>query len=217
MDLRILLASAHEMIRAGLVSILEAENGLKVVGEVEDGRSAVQASDTLKPHVVIIDAGIPSLNGIEATRQIVGLSKDIAVIVLSTSCDLAVATEALRSGALGYLLESSAGLELILAVRAVVRGDTYLSPKVTEAMVSAYVRDPQLSSPSDSEHLTAKQREILQLLVEGKSNKEVAASLSVSKKIVETHRAQISKKLQIKSLAGLTKFAIREGITTLDA
>jgi len=170
---------------------------MTVVGESDDGRSTVFLAENLVPDVIIMNSTMPSLNGIEATRQIIALGNNIRIILLASSCALDLATEALRGGASGYLLENSAAMELILAIRAVAQGDTYLSPKVTEAVVGAFVRDRELGVSYGNRDLTPKQREILQLLADGKSNKEVAASLSVTTKIVETHRAQITKKLQI--------------------
>jgi DNA-binding NarL/FixJ family response regulator len=214
---RILIADDHEMIRAGLRGLLERERGCEVIGEAVDGRDAVELAQRLSPDVVVSDITMPRLSGIEATRQMRAHNDQLKVIILSVHFDTMMVAEALRAGACGYLLKSSAPAELTLALRAARDGETYLSPRVSQVVVSSYVRPVEPGSAASAySTLTPKQREVLQLLAEGKSNKEVAAQLFISAKTVEAHRAQIMEKLNIFSLAGLTKYAVREGLTNLD-
>jgi DNA-binding NarL/FixJ family response regulator len=214
---RVLIADDHEMIRAGLSSILERQKDIEVVGEAANGAEAVELAEKLKPDAVIMDISMPLLNGVEATRQIVAKAPDVKVIALSMHSDQSMVGEMLKAGASGYLLKNSASEELSVAVRAVCRGETYLSSKVTRVVVSTYVGKYGERVTSAFSALTSKQREVLQLLAEGKSNKEVASCLSISAKTVETHRAQIMEKLQIRTIAGLTKYAIREGLTSIES
>ena len=215
---RILIADDHEMIRAGVRGLLEREHGYEVVGEAASGDDAVEMARRLSPDIVVSDLTMPGLSGVEATRQMRAHNPLLKVIILSVHSDSVMVAEALRAGASGYLLKSSAPVELTLALRAARAGETYLSPRISQVVVAAYLRP--VENPSDASaysQLTAKQREVLQLLAEGKSNKEVACELVISSKTVEAHRAQIMEKLSIFSLAGLTKYAVREGLTTLDS
>ena len=178
---------------------------------------AVRLVGQLTPDVVIMDITMPLLNGVEATREIVGKSPDTRVIALSIHFDRIIVAEMLKAGASGYLLKNSSSDELGVAIKAVRRGETYLSSKVTQIVVSTYIRNNEERGGSAFSALTSKQREVLQLLAEGKSNKEVGSCLNISAKTVETHRAQIMEKLQIWTVAGLTKYAIREGLTSVEA
>jgi DNA-binding NarL/FixJ family response regulator len=216
MSIRVLLADDHEMMRAGLRSILEKVDEVQVVAEASDGRVAVRLAGELKPNVVLMDITMPNLNGIEATRQIAddGASK---VIALSIHCERAFVIEMLAAGASGYLLKNSACAELMTAIRAVHQGDTYLSPKVAGLVVQKCVHDHAPPQAKTFTQLTPREREVLQLLAEGKSNKEMAGCLNISSKTVETHRAQLMEKLGIFTVAELTKYAIREGLTSLEA
>ena len=213
---RILIADDHEMVRAGLASMLARDAGNEVVGEAANGREAVDLARKLQPDVVFCDVTMPVLNGIEATRQIHELSADIKVIIISVHYDQTMVTEALRAGASGYLLKTSAAVELTLALRAAREGATYLSPKVGQVIVNGYLSERDPDRPRVFSALTAKQREVLQLLAEGKTNKEVAAALCISAKTVEAHRGQLMEKLNIHTVAELTKYAIREGLTSLE-
>jgi DNA-binding NarL/FixJ family response regulator len=217
MKTRILLADDHEMVRAGLCSILQRQPGNEVVGEAADGREAVSMARKLTPDVAILDVTMPLLNGIEATRQILDYAPDTKVIVLSIHCDQIMVTEALRAGACGYLLKNSAAVELTLALRAAREGSTYLSPKVGRVVVTGFLGEREQDRGSAFTALTSKQREVLQLLAEGKTNKEAAQCLSISVKTVEAHRAQLMEKLGIRTVAGLTKYAIREGLTSVES
>ena len=226
MKTRILVADDHEMVRAGICSVLQRQGQNDVVGEASNGREAVDMSRTLTPDIVILDVTMPLLNGIEAARQIISDAPQTKAIMLSIHCEQTMVTEALRAGASAYLLKNSAAVELQLAIRAAQEGTTYLSPKVGQVVVAGYLGDrgttsraPVGSSPvqvSVFTALTAKQREVLQLLAEGKTNKEVAACLHISSKTVEAHRAMIMEKLNIRTVAGLTKYAIREGLTSVE-
>jgi DNA-binding NarL/FixJ family response regulator len=214
--IRVMIADDFEMVRAGLSSILAKQNDVEVIGEVTNGLEAVRFVAEHSPDVVIMDLTMPVMNGVEATRQIVAQSPKVKVIALSIHYDHSIVAEVLKAGASGYLLKDSASDELVTAVRTSQRGETYLSSKVTQVLVSTFVRNPGEGSKPTFSPLSSKQRGVLQLLAEGKSNKEVASCLSISPKTVEAHRAQIMEKLQIHTIAGLTKYAIREGLTSVD-
>lgn len=215
MTARILLADDHKILREGLRVLLESQNGLRIVGEADNGRAAVQLAVQLKPDVVIMDVGMPELNGIDATRQIVRQCPRTRVIALSMHSDGQFVTGMLKAGAAGYLLKDSAFEELHDAVQTVLQGKVYLSPSVTGTIVDGYIRS-QPAQPADIASLTPREREVLQLLAEGKTTKQIAQILQVSVKTVETYRRQLMEKLNTQSVAELTKFAIRVGLTSLE-
>ena len=217
MTIRILLADDHKIVRDGLTSMLQAQPDMDVVAQADNGRSAVQMTDELRPDVVVMDVGMPDLNGIEATRQVTEAAPGVHVIALSMHSDRRFVEGMLSAGAAGYILKDSAFEELATAIRTVVDGQTYLCPMVTGIVVANYVR--RRPGPESSAHtaLTPREREVLQLLAEGKATKQVASRLDVSVKTVETHRSRLMAKLGIHSIAELTKYAIREGLTSLES
>jgi DNA-binding NarL/FixJ family response regulator len=210
---RIILADDHAMMREGLRAILETELGFTVVAQAGDGRETVQLAKAHAPDLVIMDISMPELNGIEATRQIMAEAPGTRVIALSMHADKRFVGEMLAAGAAGYLLKQSAMDELQQAIQTVLAGKTYISPEIAGTVVQEYV---QMKKGSGREELTAKEREVLQLIAEGLSTKEIAGKLSVSVPTIETHRAHIMAKLQLHTVAELTKYAIRTGLTSLE-
>jgi DNA-binding NarL/FixJ family response regulator len=213
----ILLADDHKIIRDGLQSLLESQNDYEVVGEATDGRTAVKLAKELRPDIVIMDIGLPELNGVEATRQIKSQDEGVKIIALSMHSDATYVGRMLKAGASAYLLKEGAFEELADAIAEVLRNRTYLSRGITGVVVEDYVqRLTKQGEEQKSAILTPKEREVLQLIAEGHSTKEIAAALHVSVKTIETHRHNIMNRLDIRSIAQLTKFAIREGLTSLD-
>ena len=211
--IRVLLADDHTVIRAGLRALLERRPDLEVVGEAENGRQAVEMTSSLGPDVVVMDIGMPGLNGIEATRQIAKGQPAGAVVILSMHSDETYVMRALNAGARAYLLKDSAEADLLRAIQAVSQGKSFFSPKISRILAEDYVRLLQQKGAQDSyELLTGREREILQLLAEGKTNKEVAAVLNLSLYTVETHRGNILQKLNLHSSAELVLYAVRKGI-----
>ena len=215
MSIRIVLADDHRLTREGLLSMLKNEEGMEVVGEATNGREAVKLAQELLPDLVIVDVTMPDLNGIEATRMITSGAGQIRVIALSMYSDKHFLQGMIQAGASGYLLRDCAFEELLSAIRAVVSGNTYLSPAIAGIVVKDYLDRLSTNGSSVSSILTSREREVLQLIAEGMSTKRIAAHLDVSIKTVETHRRQIMVKLGIFSVAELTKYAIREGLTSL--
>ena len=209
----VLLADDHPMMRAGLKVLLEGKSGARVIGEAGDGRTAVRLAAELSPDVVVMDINMPELNGIEATRQIRADGKGPKIIALTAYAPTHFTTEMLRAGASGYVLKSSAFDELGEAMDAVRAGRIYLSPAVSGEMMNVPQGDGHSHATVFSQ-LSGREREVLQLLAEGKSTKEVANHLQVSVKTAETHRRNLMEKLGLHSIAELTKYAIREGITS---
>ncbi len=214
MAIRILLADDHKIVRQGLRTLLQKEPDMEVVAEAEDGRASLKLAQELAPHVVIMDVGMPDLNGIEATRQVLAESPNIKVIALSMHSDRRFVVNMLKAGASGYLLKDSAFEELASAIRAVMTNKTYLSPGVSDVVIKDYIAGPKPDNSAFSV-LTAREREVLQLMAEGRSTKQIADRLIVSIKTIETHRQQIMSKLDMHSVAELTKYAIREGLSSL--
>ena len=211
--IRIVLADDHTVMRAGLRSLLERQPDLEVVGEAEDGRRTVELAASLCPDVVVMDIGMPNLNGIEAARQIVAKQPTTSVVILSMHSDETYVMRAMKAGARAYLLKDSAEADLIRAIQAVSQGKSFFSPKISRILAEDYVRLLKQKGGEDSyELLTAREREILQLLAEGKTNKEVATLLNLSLYTVETHRSRILQKLNLHSSAELVLYAVRKGI-----
>lgn len=216
MSIKILIADDHRIMRSGLRSLLDKELDMEVVAEAENGRMTVQLALKLSPDVVIMDITMPDLNGIEASRQILSRAPDIKVVALSMHSDEQFVVGMLNAGASGYLLKDCALGELCLAIRAVVANQKYLSPGIASIVVKDYLRKLSGAEPPGSPVLTFREREVLQLVAEGKRSKDIADRLHVSVKTVETHRQQIMDKLNIRSVAELTKYAVRKGITALE-
>jgi len=211
--IRVLLADDHKLIRAGLVLVVQQQPDLSVIGEADDGRQAVQLVESLKPDVVVMDIGMPNLNGIEAARQITASRPDTAVVILSMHADEGYVLRALKAGARAYLLKDSATTDLVQAIRAVVEGKSFFSPAVSKVLLQDYMRKLRRSGAEDSyDLLSPREREVLQLVAEGKSNKEVANLLNLSTYTVETHRAKIMQKLNLKGVPELILYAVRKGI-----
>jgi DNA-binding NarL/FixJ family response regulator len=211
--IRVLLADDHKLIRAGLVLVVQQQPDLSVIGEADDGRQAVQLVESLKPDVVVMDIGMPNLNGIEAARQITASRPDTAVVILSMHADEGYVLRALNAGARAYLLKDSATTDLVQAIRAVVEGKSFFSPAVSKVLLQDYMRKLRRSGAEDSyDLLSPREREVLQLVAEGKSNKEVANLLNLSTYTVETHRAKIMQKLNLKGVPELILYAVRKGI-----
>jgi two-component system, NarL family, response regulator NreC len=211
--LRILLADDHTVMRAGLRTLLERQPNLEVVGETENGRQTVELSASLKPDVLVMDVGMPILNGIEATKQIVDQCSTTSVVILSMHSDEAYVMRALKAGARAYLLKDSAAADLISAIEAVSQGKSFFSPKVSRILAEDYIRVLKQRGVVDSyDLLTNREREILQLLTEGKTNKAVATMLNISLYTVETHRSHILQKLNLHNSAELVLYAVRKGI-----
>jgi len=213
--IRILMADDHKLFIDGLGSLLERRTGIEIVGAARDGLSAVRMAAELKPNIVLMDISMPLLNGIEATRKILAESPSTCVIMLSMHADRRYVVESLRAGARGYLLKDSASEELLHVLERVSEGDIYLSSKMSGEIIQDYLRMSEVDSSSAFTVLSPREREVLQLLAEGNSTKEIAAQLSVSVKTIETHRKQIMDKSGLHSVAELTKYAIREGITEI--
>ncbi len=211
--LRILLADDHSVMRSGLRALLERQSNLEVVGEADNGRDAVSLSSSLSPDVVVMDVAMPLLNGIEATKSILKQAPSTSVVMLSMHSDESYVMRSLNAGARGYLLKDSAAAELLSALDAVSQGKSFFSSAVRRLLAEDYVRVLRQKGIVDSyELLTAREREILQLLAEGKTNKEVASDLNISPYTVETHRSHILEKLGLHTPAELILYAVRKGI-----
>jgi DNA-binding NarL/FixJ family response regulator len=211
MAIRVLLADDHTLVRAGIRGLLQGLAGVEVVGEAGDGHEALRLAESLHPDVALLDVGMPGLNGLEVAGRLATQDALIRVVILSMHTSEEYVLRALRAGCAGYLVKDSAVAELEIAIRAVARGETYLSPAVSKRVVDDYVsRTGGALDPLDA--LTPRQREILQLAAEGHSSKEIAQRLQLSYRTVETHRAQLMERLGVHDLAGLVRFAVRVGL-----
>jgi DNA-binding NarL/FixJ family response regulator len=216
MSTRILIADDHQMLREGLRAILEKDPEIEVIGEASDGRSAVAMARELRPDVVVMDIGMPDLNGVEAARQIKAENPVVKVIALSRHSDRRYVLRMLEAGASGYVLKSGAYDELRRAVQAVRGGSSYLSPRITGLVIDAHLRPNLQPESASTRSLGPRELEIVQLLAEGQTSPQIARKLHISTRTVESHRHNIMKKLGVHSLAEITKYAIREGLTSIE-
>ncbi len=214
MSIKVLIADDHQIMREGLRALLEKELDIQVLGEAEDGRMIQRMARELQPDVIIMDVAMPDLNGIEATRQIVAELPGVKIIALSMHDDRRFVLNMLKAGAAGYMLKDCAFKDLAKAIRVVMSNKTFLSPEVADIVVKDYLSTTQPTESSVFNLLSPREREVLQLIAEGKTSALIGESLHISVKTVETHRQQIMVKLKIRSIAELTKYAIREGLTS---
>lgn len=213
--IRVLLADDHALFRAGLRAILQTVDGIEVIADAGDGREALALVERHCPHILVIDISMAGMNGLEATARVAEVFPEVRVIILSMHATEQYVGQALRVGAAGYLLKDSAPAELEMAIRTVARGESYLSPAVSKQVVSAYLH--RTNSVSNLvEKLTPRQREILQMIAEGKTTKEIARILALSVRTVETHRLQLMNRLDIHDIAGLVRYAARAGLVSLE-
>jgi DNA-binding NarL/FixJ family response regulator len=209
--LRILIADDHEVARKGIRALLESHVGWEVCGEARDGREAVDCASRLKPDVLLLDIGMPNLNGLDAARQILAVTPEARILILTVHDSEQVVREVLAAGARGFLLKSDAGRDLMAAVEAMQHRRTFFTPRVAQMLLDGYLR-PKESDALDKCVLTPREREVIQLVAEGKTTKEVATALSLSVKTAETHRTNLMRKLDLHSIADLTLYAVRNGI-----
>ena len=216
MTIKIVLADDHQIVRQGLRNLLEAEPAMEVVAEADNGRTVLRQAKELQPDLVIMDISMPGLNGIEATRQIIAECPGVKVVALSMHSDSLFVLNMLKAGASGYLVKDCALEELVKAIRVVMAEKTYLSPGISDIVIRDFVSGWSATGSSAFSILTAREREVLQLMAEGKTTNQIAYQLCLSAKTVEAHRKQIMNKLGIHSVAELTKYAIRQGLTALE-
>jgi len=207
--IRVLLADDHKMVRAGIRSLLERMPGIEVVAEAGDGREAIQFVREYTPDIVLMDIAMPGMNGLEATQDLTKSQSRVPVIILSIYSDEEHVYQALRAGASGYLLKGAAIEELELAIRAIAQGETYLSPPVSKPVIMEYIRRTNIGA---GENLSPRQAEVLKLIAEGKTMKQIALDLAISVKTVETHRMAVMTRLGVKDVAGLVRYAIKMGL-----
>lgn len=210
---RVLLADDHALVRAGIRALLQNLDGVTVVAETGNGAEVLELARAHRPDVVLLDISMPGLGGLEVSAQLRDALPDVRVVMLSMHANEEYVLQALRAGAAGYMLKDSATAELELALKAVMQGETYLSPPISRQVVEGYVQRVGAEQTA-SDNLTPRQRQVLQLIAEGHSTKEIAHRLNLSVKTVETHRAQLMERLQIREIAGLVKYAIRHGLVT---
>lgn len=216
MTIRVVLADDHQIVRTGLRELLEKQSDVKVVGEARNGEEAIKLVREIKPDVVIMDIAMPDMNGIEATYQLLAANKNLKIIALSMYSDRRFVRGMLKAGACGYLLKDCALEDLVTGIRSAISNRMYMSPQISDAVVKDHIQQLKKTDLSAYAFLTNREVEVLQLLSEGKTTREIAAKLSLSVKTIETHRQQLMEKLGIYTVAGLTKYSIKEGITSLE-
>jgi len=216
--LRILIADDHEVARRGIRAVLESHAGWEVCAEAKDGREAVELAASTKPHLILLDIGMPNLNGLEAARQILSANPYVAILIVTVHDSDSVVREVLRAGARGYLFKSDAGRDLIAAVEALQQQRTFFTSRISQMVLDGYLsrEGEELQNQSNdislADLLTSREREVIQLLAEGRTSKEVAVTLNLSVKTAETHRTNLMRKLGLHSVADLTRYAVRNGI-----
>jgi DNA-binding NarL/FixJ family response regulator len=213
--LRILIADDHEIARQGIRALLEDHPGWEVCAEAKDGREAVTLAGSLSPDILLLDVGMPNLNGLDATRQILATNPDSCILILTVHDSEQVVREVLATGARGFLLKSDAGRDLVAAVEALQNHRTFFTPKVAQMMLDGYLRPHEKSDSSGQCVLTPREREVIQLVAEGRTTKEIATALRLSVKTAETHRTNLMRKLDLHSVADLTLYAVRNGIVQI--
>jgi len=215
--IKVLLAEDHTIVRKGIRSLLDDQPNIEVIGEAEDGREAIEKVEKLAPDIILMDNTMPILNGLEATRQIKKRFPEIKILILTMHTNEEYILQFLRVGASGYLVKQTAPTELVSAIEAVYRGDSFLSPSISRTIIDEYLRQAEATGKWDSyDSLTDREREVLQLLAEGYSTKEIADHLHISAKTVGVHKINLMHKLNLHSQSELTKYAIRKGIISLD-
>ena len=215
-NIKVVIADDHTILRQGIKSLLDIQEGIEVMGEAKDGREAIKTIEELLPDVILMDIAMPGLNGLEATRRIKKKFPKVKVVVLTMHANEEYIFQILNAGADGYLVKETAFQDLISAINAVHKGEAFMSPSISKKVMTDYIQRAQGEEKVGFDTLTTREREILQLVAEGNSNKKIAEALFISPKTVETHRAHIMDKLNIHDRAGLIKYAIRKGMINLD-
>lgn len=216
MTIRIMLVDDHQIVLDGIRLVIQSQPDMKVVGQAKDGRQGVEMAAEVRPDIILMDIGIPKLNGVEATKRIIRENPNIKIIALSVHTDAKFVLEMLRAGAKGYLPKDTDSSELLEGIHAVMNNKSYLSPLVADGVLSDYLESKKDLKGATSSALTPKETEVLQLIAEGKSSKEIATELDISVRTVEAHRGNIMKKLKVSGVAELTKYAIRHGLIVID-
>ena len=214
MATKVLIVDDHEIMREGMSVLLHKYSEFEVVGQAADGRQAIEMASRLKPEIVIMDVGMPNLNGIDATKQLLSLDSDLKIMALSTHSDGSVVAKMIKAGAVGYMLKESAFDELIEGLNTLLDGRTFLCNKISKVVFSEYVGMITNPKTKNGDSLSNREREVLQLVAEGHTTREIAEVLKLSTKTIDSHREHIMEKLGIRNIAGLTKYAIREGLTS---
>jgi len=214
MAVQVLIVDDHEIMREGMSALLRKYSQFEVVGQATDGRQALEMASQLKPDVIIMDVGMPNLNGVDATKKLISMYPDLKIMALSAHSDGAIVAKMIKAGASGYMLKESAFDELIEGLNTLLDGRTFLCNKISKVVFSDYVGMVTNPNAKRSDNLSSREREVLQLVAEGHTTKEIAEDLKLSTKTIDSHREHIMEKLGIRNIAGLTKYAIREGLTS---